>query len=306
MLIARLWAALRRRPFSVLWTLLLTITWASLLRVPASAAVLAWVLASLFVLEVWLVFEPTILEQLGCRTLAPREQQRILDWTRRFNISVRMFNDPAPWVGGALRTVVISRGAFELLEDRCLYGLLCQAAMLQRGPIQVREVVVWLGNAPLLAAWCASRWLAQLGRLLAFALGSALLLPLLLWPAGLVRGLGRLLGAILVGLVGAVLVSNGQPALGVALWVACALVPGIKALLAWEARHMEAEADRATLAAGWQLLDALEWLVSHDAGPPCGAMRLLVRPGAPPHQRADRLWATIKRNGALTKTIRRS
>jgi len=294
MLIALAWAALRRRPFSVLCTIVLGIAWASLLRVPAPAALLAWVLTSLLALEVWLVLEPTILERQGCRTPTPRELERFAEWMRRSKISVRILDDPAPWVGGGFRTVVVTSGALEQLSDSGLYGLLGQAAMLQRGPILVREIVVWIGNAPLLAAWCASRWVAQLGRLLAVVIGSALLLPLFLGMRTFVDGLGRVLGAILVGLLGAMLISSGQPALGLGLWLAWAAVPGLRALLAWESRAAETDADRAAISAGlaWQLLDGLESL-AHVEAAPCGALRLLVRPGAPIHKRIQRLWSAI-------------
>ncbi|HET6317429.1 MAG TPA: hypothetical protein VFG86_13290, partial [Chloroflexota bacterium] len=182
MLIALTWAALRRRPFSLICTILLGITWSAFLRVPAPAAMCVWVLTSLFVLELWLVFEPFILERLGCRSLAPREQDRLTELMRHFNISVRIANDSSSlWVGGALRTVVVSRGAFEQLDDAALHGLVAQAALRQRSPILLREIVVWLGNAPILVAWCMGRGLALLGRLVALALGSALVLPLLLW-----------------------------------------------------------------------------------------------------------------------------
>src|SRR6266542_3206896 len=109
-----------------------------------------------------------------------------------------------------------------------------------------------------------------------------------------VDGLGRVLGAILVGLLGAMLISSGQPALGLSLWLAWAAVPGLRALLAWESRAAETDADRAAISAGlaWQLLDGLESL-AHVEAAPCGALRLLVRPGAPIHKRIQRLWSAI-------------
>src|SRR5215216_1179414 len=124
MLIALVWAALRRRPFSVLCTLLLVIAWASLLGVPTPAAVLGWVLATLLLLELSLVLEPFLLERIGCRQPIPSELERIAAATQRFTLTVRIADDPSPWVGGALRTVVVSRGGLHLLTEAGLYGLL--------------------------------------------------------------------------------------------------------------------------------------------------------------------------------------
>jgi hypothetical protein len=295
MLLVLAWAALRRRPFSVLCTLLLGVAWASLLRVPVPAVLLGWIVLSLLTLEVLLVFEPAILELAGCRALTRGEHDRLAAWMHRCNVTVRVADDPAAWVGGALRTVVISRGALDMIDDRGLYGLLGQAATLQRAPFLLRAIVVWLGNLPLLAAWCATACLGQFGRWLAVALGSALVLPMLLWSAAFVVWVGRLLSAALVALVGAVLVSTGQPALGLSLWLAWAAVPGLRALLAWESRQAHAEADRASVSAGFgcYLLHGLEALMSIEAISSCGALRLLVPPGAPVHKRAQWVWRAI-------------
>ena len=124
----------------------------------------------------------------------------------------------------------------------------------------MRECVVWLGNAPLLAAWCVTRCLGRIGQLLALAIGSALVLPILFWPNGFVRWFGRVLGVVLVGLIGSVLLSRGAAAAGLGLLVGWALVLSLQALLAWESQRTEAESDLATVRAslGWHLLDGLE------------------------------------------------
>ena len=88
-------------------------------------------------------------------------------------------------------------------------GIVAQAATAQRTPGLVREGLVWLGSAPWLPFFLASRCLGQLGRLLAIVIGSALWLPMLICPGGFVRWMGRLMGAVLVALIGAILVSNG-------------------------------------------------------------------------------------------------
>jgi hypothetical protein len=295
MLTALAWAALRRRPFSVLITLILVVISASLLRIPVAAALLVWILASLLALEVWLVLERFVLERQGCRELSEEEHARIAAWLQRANITVRVADDPHPWVGNGFRSVVVSEGALELLEDRGLLGLLAQAAAQTRSPIQLREIVVWLGSAPLVAVWCASCGLAQLANVLAHAIGWALVLPMLLWPRGFVLWVGRLLGAVIVALLGAVLLSSGFAAAGLGLWSAWALVPGLRALLAWESRRAEADADQTTVRAGYgaELVDGLKSMSQAHPQPPHGPLRLLARPGKPVHERARRVAATI-------------
>jgi hypothetical protein len=296
MLIGLLWAALRRRPFSVLSTALLGVIWAALLRVPAPAAVLAWALVSLLLLEVWIGLESVLLERMGCLRPAPRDEERIAKLACRFDVSVRVQDDVAPWVASAPRTVVVSRGALEQFDDVQLSGLVAQAARSRHAPIRLREAVVWLGNAPLLLGLLASGFLTRLGRLLAQVLGAALIFPMVLWPGTFVDVAGRFIGAVLIGLIGAVLVSSGQAALGVALWSAWALVPGLRALLAWEARELEADVDRAVVSLGFgaQLLGSLEWLAILDTPGPSGTLRWFVRASVPDRRRLKRLSSLVR------------
>ena len=132
MLVSMIWAALRRRPFSVLYTFVLVVIYAALLRVPVIPTVLLWGMTSLLVLGLGLLVEPFVLDRLGCHIPTRGEQERLDSSIRRFNIAVRVANDPSPWVGSGLRTVVVSRGALELLEDRGLVGLLAQATEQQQ------------------------------------------------------------------------------------------------------------------------------------------------------------------------------
>ncbi len=300
MVIALVWAALRRRPFSVICTLVLGLLWASLLGVSAPAAVLVWAFASLLLLEVWLVGEPFILERLGCRILSSPELERLGVTLSRFRIAALAHDDPGAWVVGGLRTVVISRGALEMLSDRALQGMIGHVAIQQREPILLRECVVWLGTAPLLLGWWGSRWLAQLGCLMAMAIGWILFLPMLLWPQRFVRYVGAALGAVLVSLIGAMLISAGAPALGLSLWLGWGILFGMRKLLAWEACHAEVEADRAAVSAGlgWHLLDALDSVAQTDRAQPCGVLRFLARPGTPPEQRTRHVLAALRGSAA--------
>src|SRR5215470_4042959 len=280
MVVSLAWAALRRRPFSVLCTLLLDFVWASLLGLSAPLTLLVWLLGSLALLELWLVVEPTVLEWCGCREPNRGERERLTSWAQRLSIQLRVCDDPIPFVASALRAVIVSSGALELFEDRALFGLVAQAATAQRASGLIREGLVWLGNLPLLASWFASRCLGQLGRLLAIAIGSALWLPVLIWPNGFVRWAGRLLGAVFVVLLGATLVSDGLAAPGLTLLLAWALLPGLRSLLAWELRRAEAEVDLALIRSnvGWQLLEGLERLYVVDPAEPRGLLALLARP----------------------------
>jgi hypothetical protein len=289
------WAALRRRPFSVLYTFVLVVIYAALLRVPVIPSVLLWGMTSVLVLGLGLLVEPFVLDQLGCHTPTRGEQERLDASIRRFNIAVRVADDPVPWVGSGLRTIVVSRGVLELLEDRGLVGLLAQAATQHQAGGLVRECVVWLGNVPLLAAWSVTRCLGRIGQLLAVILGGALVLPMLLWPSGFVRWVGRVLGVVLVGLIGSVLLSRGAAALGLGLLLGWALMLSLRALLAWESRKTEAEADLATVQAslGWHLHEALETLDSAGPAKPRGLLGLLVRPGTPLPKRQAYVWRAI-------------
>jgi hypothetical protein len=284
-------AALRRRPFSVLVTLALVVLYAALLQVPAPVAVFAWAITALFVLELWLALERIVLGRLGCDEPTPGDRARLEPWLSQLAVQVRVANDPAAWIGSALRTVVISRGALEVLDEPGIFGLLAQAEAQRRSAWLVRSGCVWLGNVPLLAAWWLDRAIGHAGRLLASAIGMSLIVPMLLWPSGFVRWAGRGLGALIVAWLGALLFTGGSTALGLGLLLAWAIVPGLGALLAWEARGMESDADDAVLKAGLgqHLLAGLEQLRSAEAARPAGVLRILVRPEATRPQRLNRL-----------------
>jgi hypothetical protein len=291
MLASMVRAALRRRPFSALCTVALGVVYASFLGVPVPLALLVWAACALLGIELWLILERIVLERLGCRTPVRAEQHRLESVMRQFRVDVRVAADPAPWIGSTLRSLVISQGALDLLEDRGLLGLLGQAATQRQAMGLVGEWIVWLGNAPLLLAYTVDRGLGLLGRLLAVVLGCALVVPMLLWPRGFVRGVGRALGAVLVGVVGAVLISGGLAAAGLGLVLAWAVVPGVRALLAWEARRIEADADCAMVrdGLGRQLLEGLQMLACIGTARPKGALGLIVRPGASFMSRIDRV-----------------
>jgi hypothetical protein len=214
----------------------------------------------------------------------------------RTAIGLQVVDAQQPWVGTGLRNVVVSRALLDVLDDRALVGLLAQASHQLHSGSLPGELVVWLGNLPVLGVWYFARLLGWLGRCLAIVVGASLVLPVVLCPAGWTRWVGRLFGAVIIGLLGSTLVSSRLAAPGLGLLLAWAVVPVLAALLGWERRRAEQRADNATVAAGlgWHLLEALEtlaWCESLEA--PCRLLGLLRPGGAPIPDRADHLWRTL-------------
>jgi hypothetical protein len=288
--------ALRRRPFSISCTALLLTPSARLLGAPVPLALLAWILGALLSLATWLALEPLVLRRLGCRPPGHLDRERLDPLLGPVRVDVLLHDAAQPWLGRGLRSLIVSRGLLDLLEDRAMAGLLAQAGAQVRSAALPGELVVWLGNLPVLGAWCLSRSLVQLGRVLALVVGASLVLPLVAWPAGFTRWDGRLFGAVIVGLLGSALLSRGLSAAGLGLLLAWLGVPAVQMLLNWETRRAETAADVATLDAGlgWQLLEALETLAwAESLPPPAGPLGWLARTDAPLASRADRLWRKL-------------
>jgi hypothetical protein len=298
MIVHLAWSALRRHPFSVVCTALLAVLSASLLGTPVPLALVVWATTSVVGITIWHALEPVILRWLGCRSPSPLEREWLDRPLASSNVEVVVLDAAQPWLGRGLRSLVISRALLDLLEDRALQGLLTQADQEVRSASLAGELVVWLGNLPLLSAFVLGRWLAQVGRLLALVVGDSLVAPLLLWPVGFIRWGGRFFGAVVVALVGSALLSSGLAAPGLGLLLAWAIVPGVQSILAWESRRAEQLADEATIAAGlgWQLLEALECLaLAESSPPPDGLLGLLCRRGSPFTTRADRVWRALSK-----------
>jgi len=77
---------------------------------------------------------------------------------------------------------------------------------------------------------------------------------------------------------------------------------GMRALIAWEARGAEADADRAVVQAGLgpQLIEALETFAWLNAPPPHCWHALLVRAGSPTASRIQRVSRALALNSAPT------
>jgi hypothetical protein len=313
-----IFAALLRHPFSLASSVLLVAVSAALLGAPVPLALALWLIASLASLEVWRACEPAILHRLGCRPPNRLESERLAPVLKaaglqirvpavepsqpqlgsglRVAIGVHVVDAPQPWLGTGLRNVVVSRALLDVLDDRALVGLLAQASHQLQSASLLGELVVWLGNLPVLGVWYFARLLGWLGRWLAIVVGASLVLPMVLCPDGWTRWVGRLFGAVIVALLGSTLVSSRLAAPGLGLLLAWAIVPGLAALLGWERRRAEQRADSATVAAGlgWHLLEALEtlaWCESLEA--PSRLLGLLSPDGTPIPDRADHLWRTL-------------
>jgi len=292
MLLSIVWAALRRRPFSFLCTFILGVIWAALWGMPVPAALLVWGVTALLMIEGCIVIEPAILEHHGCRVPTPGERVRLDTATARLGIAIRIVDESAPWIGSGLRTIIVSRGMLDLLDDQSLLSVLTQATKQQRDGGTLREIVVWLGNAPLLAMWTVTGLLEVIGRLIALAMASVLVVPLLVGPAGFMRWVGKFFGWLIILFLGASLISGGAAGSGLMLWLARLLVPGVRALLAWEARRAEADADRATGCEQPAISNALEQLNFAERVRPRFPLGLVVHHGATCAQRLHRLSRT--------------
>ena len=292
MTLALIWAALRRRPFATGSTALLLLSLASLFGAPAPTALVVWLAVSAASLEVWHTVERVLLRRLGYRAPTLAERERLDSALTCNHLEVLVLDSPGLWAGRGLRSLVITRAMLDLLEDRALLGLLHDSAESVRRATLAGHLLVSIGTLPFLLAGWLSRALTLLGRWLAVAVGPALVLPVIVWPHGFAVWAGRAFGAIIVGLLGTALVSNGFAAAGLALLAAWAVVPGLRALLAWETRRAEAVADRATIRGGlgWELVEALETLQLAEPLPrPGGLHGVLCPPGAPLGARADRV-----------------
>jgi hypothetical protein len=291
-------AVWRHRCAVVCTTFLLALS-ARLADASVPLALLVWVLASLISLAAWRLFEPFGLRRLACRPPGHLERERLGPVLAGDNVDVLVVDAAQPWLAHGVRTLVVSRALLDLLEDRALAGLLAQATIQVRAASLPGELLAWLGNLPLLGVWCLTRGLMQLGRLLAIGVGSSLVLPMVFWPDGFTRWAGRLFGIVGVGLLGSAMMSSGLSAAGLGFLLAWAVVPGLRALLNWEARQAEIAADDATFAAGrgWELLEALETLAWAEAPPrPAAPLGWLCRAATPLTDRADRIWDKLARS----------
>jgi hypothetical protein len=297
MTLALTFAAIRRHPCSVLLTLLLVSVGASLIRLSVPVALSVWAAVGLLSLELWYALEPTVLKRLGgYRDPTYAECQRLESSVGRAHVRVLIAEKQDLVAARGLRCLVVSRDIMEVFEDRALTGIVTQAATSVQAANLAGFVMVWLGNLPVLFLWVVSRVLAQFGRLLAVVVGVSLVLPLVFCRDVFLCWTGRLFTAMLVGLIGSVLVSEGHAAVGLGMLLAWLIVPSLRAVLAWESRRAEAAADTATIAAGFglQLLEAVDFLALAEPLPVADKLLgVLCLPRSAAAQRAERIRRAV-------------
>jgi hypothetical protein len=296
-------AAIHRHTLGFALTLLFLILTAALLGTSTLLAVSIWAAAGVLSAELWFALEPTILKRVARhREPTHAERQRLESALGRTHLRLLVVDTTDLVAIRGLRCLVVGRDLLDVFEDRALSGLLNQTAVPSHSANLAGFALVWLGNLPLLVAWLADRLVAHLGRLLAVVVGTSLVLPLVLFRDTFLCWTGRLFTALLVGLIGAVLLSGGHAAAGLGLVSAWLLVPLVQAILAWESRRAESAADNATIAAGFglQLLEAVDFLALAEPLPVAHKLlRLLCLPRATSVERAER----IRRSLAASHTI---
>ncbi len=289
MLLSLLLAAVRSYRVSLLVTAATILAWSALAATPVWLPMLLWCAAGLPVLAVWLLVEPSLHRFWGARRPSTREGARLatavgLAAGAQAPVFL-MREDAAIDAMAGIRTIVVSTGTLEALDDRQLAGVLVHELAHVRSLDPLGRALVWLGVLPILALAAGTGLVARLGRLLASLVGAALIVPALLWPVGFATWVGRLITVPLVFLIGLYCLAQGAAthagapvAIGIGTLLAWALAPGLRALVAWEDRRREAAADRATIAAGLgdPLLEALTLIQSLEQPGPSGPVATLL------------------------------
>jgi hypothetical protein len=286
-------AAVHRHACSIIMTVLLAFVTANLFGVSAVMALATWLGVGLIGFELWYALEPTALQRFaGSREPTSAERQRLESVLGRSQFRLLVAETPDLIAVRGFRCIVVSRDLIDVFEDRALAGLLTHTAAPALAANLAGFLLVWLGNLPLLLAWCTTGLIGQFGRLLAVLVGSSLVLPLLLFRDAFLQWTGRLFTVMLVGLIGSVLLSSGHAAPGYFFLFAWVLVPTLRAILAWESRRAEWSADASTIAdgLGLQLLEAVDFLALAEPLPVSDSLlRLLCLPRANSVKRAERI-----------------
>ena len=293
MTLALLLAAIRRHPFSTALAMVLALMLAPLFGVAAPLALAAWVGTTCVAFELWSALEAFVLRRFVGLRAASHAELGVLDPILvRHQLRPLISDNTDLALGRGFRCLVLSRALFDVLEERALSGLLTQASLSVHRADRAGVLLVWLGSLPLIVAWLVTRGIGQLGCLLGVIIGQSLVVPLVLWPSGFVCWSGRVLGTIVIGLLGAILLTSGLAGAGVALLLAWAAVPALRVVLAWERRRLERAADLATIDAGLgsQLLEAVEFLaLAEPRTTPTGLLGFECPVGASMTDRAERI-----------------
>jgi hypothetical protein len=291
-------AAIRRHPLGIVLTTLLAIATAALAGVSVPLALALWLVFGLISLELWYALEPMLLRRLGgCRAPTAAEQLRLESALGRAHPNVLIADTAQLITVRGLRCMAVGRDLMDVLEDRALSGLLLQASTPTHAANLAGFMLVWVGNLPTLAAWWTCRLVGQLGRLIALAVGTSLVLPLVVCRDGYLRWAGLTCTTLLIGLGGTVLLSYGFAAAGLGLLLAWLVVPCIRGVLGWESRRVECSADCGTIKAGLglQLLEAVDFLGLIEPRPTAsGLLSILSLPASSMLDRARRIRRELR------------
>ena len=210
--------ALRQRAASVFVSVLLVCLQSGLFGLPVWQGLVGWFSLWVLALVGWYVGEDWLLALAGCRPPTPPEHDRLVAMYPHTHLRLRIDEDDATWVEAGLRTLLVSRGALEVLDDLELAGMLAQAEGRAKAATAAGQLLAWIGAAPLSTLQLAGRFVGQLGRVVAMELGALLVVPLIVWPDGFVRIAGAVFGALFVLIASCILAAGGLVGLGPDSW----------------------------------------------------------------------------------------
>jgi Zn-dependent protease with chaperone function len=266
MLLSLCWSAVRGYRLSMLASASFLLAFSTIAGLPPWLPLVAWLASAIVLSAAWWVLEPSLLRLSGARRPGDREQETLTLPNQLPNPSAPILfvrDDPTIDIRAGLRSIVVTRGLLEVLDQQQLGALVAHATAHIRAGDALGPVLVWLGALPMVALWCVTRGITHVSRLLAYLVGIALIVPALLFPVWFRTWFGGLLAAWITMIVGLWLVAVGLDgangtftAVGAGLLVAWLVVPGLRALAARDARRREPVADHVAIEAG--LDEALE------------------------------------------------
>jgi len=274
MLILSLIRAGRRRSASLGLSLLALAGASAIAGWPVWVPLIGWLFGSLVLVSVWWLLERPILKLWGYRAPTVEEAARLQPGLDAIQAVLAIPTRPhlvidecaTVAVSAGLRTLIVSRGALEVLEDPQLAGLLAHEFGHLEACEAPADALVWLASTPVVLAWWAAEMLSKAAGVVAFGVAAALVLPLFLWPAWFTRIVRVGLSIVMITIASLLLMATGLEtgerglvAWGLGVMAAPALVPLTKLVLAWEHRSGERRADLRAVEAelGRQLLEAL-------------------------------------------------
>jgi hypothetical protein len=259
MLLSLCWSATRGYRLSILASASLLVLLSVLAGVSPTFPLVIWLGNAIVGAAVWWTLEPSLWRLFGARAPSARELQT----TSLPNTTLLVREDASVDVRLGLRSIVVTRGLLEVLDQHQLEALLAQASVRVRMGDALGPAMVWLAALPVLALWCVTWAIGHLSKLLAWYVALALVVPALLFPIWFRTWFGRLLAVFVTAVLGLWLIAAGLDSASEAL-IACGfglltaqfVVPCLKALVTRDADRCQALAASVGAASG--LGDALE------------------------------------------------